>query len=300
MSIYNNEDMITWEELAPSMQELFKTLQSQLNFFDKRLLNEIDRAKATEKKIKDDGEVELDRKMQEIFGITNGKKGQVMRTNKSGLQIYADDHLFLCLNDIGTNSEYCYVYDFVNGTYKTNTGVTKELPWRSFYYNPKSQKLWWYEYPNEYREVKKSFSSADEVTSSTGATGAMEVIDFKYGTYDNHIRYAKIYSNGFCEQGGMYAVKKVLAQDENQFIDAYSRYVPLIIPYKDNKYIITLSQEFSYEPNRRGFDNQCICTLSSEPNRFIACIERSYDINYVGYRCEGFIDLVSNGYNVED
>jgi hypothetical protein len=298
MSEYNKEDMVTWEELAPSLQELFKTLQSQLNFFDKRLLGEIDRAKAAEKKIKDDGEDALAKKIQELFGITDGKKGQVMRTNKSGLKIYADDHLFLCQKDIGTNPNYCYAYDFEAGTYKSNTGATKELPWRSFFYNPKSQKLWWYEYPHEYVEVKKTFSSADEVTSGTGATGAMEVIDFKNDTYDSHIRYTKVYSNGFCEQGGMYAVKKSLAQDQGQFIDAYSRYVPLKIPYRDSKYIITLSQEFSYEPNSRGFDNQCICTLSSQPNRFVACIETSYDINYVGYRCEGFIDLLANGYNV--
>lgn len=298
MSIFGKEDNITWEELSPATQELFKSLQSQLFFFDKRLEAEIARATAEEKRIKDEGEDKLSKKIQELFGIENGQKGQVMRTNRSGLKIYADDHLFLCQNDIDTDPMYCYAYDFEAGTYKDNTGTTKELPWRSYYYNPKSQKLWFYTYPKEYIEIKATFSSATEVDTGTGATGAMEIIDYKSDSYDSHIRYAKIYSNGFCEQGGYYAVKKTLAQDQSQFIDAYSRYVPLKIPYKDTKYIITLSQEFSYEPNSRGFDNMCICTLNSQTNRFIGLIETEYDINYVGYRCEGFIDLAANGYTV--
>lgn len=296
MSIYTKEDMITWEELSPSLQELFKTLQSQLNFFDKRLLGEIDRAKAEEKRIKEKGEADLAKKIQELFGIENGQRGQVMRTNKSGFKIYADDHLFLCQKDIASDPNYCYSYNFETGTYKTNTGATKELPWRSFYYNPKSQKLWWYEYPKEYIEVKKTFSSASEVSSGTGVTGAMEIIDFITDTYDGHIRYCKVYSNGFCEQGGMYAVKKSLMQDQSLFIDNARRYVPLMKAYRDSKYIITLSQEISYQAHGRGFGNECICTISSQPNRFIACLENDYDINYDGYRCEGFIDLVANGY----
>ena len=92
-----------------------------------------------------------------------------------------------------------------------------------------------------------------------------------------------------------------MAQDQTQFIDAYSRYVPLLMTYLDNKYIITLSQEGNHFPNTKGYQNECLCTTESFPNRFIACIERGtespYFINYVGYRCEGFIDLASNGYN---
>lgn len=297
MSIYNEEDRITWGELAPSLQELFKTLQSQLAHFDKRLFDEIERAKAEEQKIKNKGEQELEQKIQEFFGITSGKKGQVLRTNKSGLALYVDDHLFLCQKDIDTDPDYCYEYDFDEGTYKNHLGQTKDLPWRSFYYNPKSQKLWWYKFPKDYIEVKKTFSSADEVTSGTGATGAMEVIDFKTDMFDKHLRYCKVYSNGFCEQGGMYAHVPANSSDDTQFIDTYSRYVPLMLPYKDSTYIITLSQEFGVEPNSHGHHNRAVCTVSSEPSRFIAV--RCYDnyMPYSGYRTEGFIDLAANGYD---
>lgn len=299
MSIYTEEDRITWGELAPSFQELFKTLQSELAFFDKRLAGEIERAKAEEARIKKKGEEDLEKKIKEIFGIPDGKKGQVLRTNKSGLALYVDDHLFLCQKAVGTDPNYCYAYDFDAGTYKNHLGQTKELPWRSFYYSPKSQKLWWYKFPKDYIEIKKTFSSADEVTSGTGVTGAMEVIDFGNDLYDNHLRYYKVYTNGWCEQGGYYAHQVANFTNPALKIDDTKRYVPLKIPYKDSKYIITLSQQFTYEPNSRGFMNECITTISNEPSRFIACLEDSFDIDYSGYRTEGFIDLAANGYNVD-
>ena len=297
MSIYTKEDMIAWEELSPSLQELFKALQSQLNFFDKRLLGEIDRATTEEKRIKDEGEEYLAKKIQEIFGIENSQKGQILRTNRSGFNIYTDDHLFLCQKDISKNSssdlEICYEYDFEKGTYKTITGDIKELPWRSFYYDTKLQKLWWYEYPNEYTEIKKSFSNETEASEDNDE---MRIIDFITDRYDDQIRHCKVYSNGFCEQGGMYAVKKSLMQDQSLFIDNTKRYVPLMKEYKDDKYIVTLSQEISYQASKRSFGNECICTISNQPNMFVACLENEYDINYDGYKCEGFIDLVANGY----
>jgi len=292
MSTYTADDRIYWELISPSVQELFKTIQSEFNFFNRRLLDEIARAKAAEDILKDN----LDKKIKELFGLDGGEKGQVLRTNRSGLSLYCDDHCFLVQKNLDIDPDFFYNYDFTTGKALDSNNNLIDLPWRSFYYNPKSQKFWWYKFPNDFTEIKVTFSSADEVDDSQGATGVMELLDMGTDFYDGKLRYYKIYTNGWCEQGGSYAHVTKNAEDPTQFVNANSRYVPLKKPYQDAKYIITLSQEFCELPNGYSHNNKAVSILDLYPDKILAVADASNYMPYSSYRTEGFVDLVALGY----
>ena len=88
---FNPENRITWEELAPSLQELFKNLQSQIT-------REVERAKQVEEEIKDAIETLT-------FGMFNGGKGQVLKIDIPGMSAKPDDnfHVMRMVSDgLGT------------------------------------------------------------------------------------------------------------------------------------------------------------------------------------------------------
>ena len=88
---FNPENRITWEELAPSLQELFKNLQSQITReverarneelrLDRKIDDEIARAKSEERRIETKLDKEIDRSTQEdedIHEELDGIKDQI-------------------------------------------------------------------------------------------------------------------------------------------------------------------------------------------------------------------------------
>jgi len=101
---FNPENRITWEELAPSLQELFKNLQSQITReverarneelrLDRKIDDEIARAKSEERRIEDKLDDEIDRSTQEdqdIHDELDEIKDQLDPNNPDGAKEIAE------------------------------------------------------------------------------------------------------------------------------------------------------------------------------------------------------------------
>ena len=115
MPSFNLENKITWMELAPSLQELFKNLQSQIiterdraiqreKELDKKIDDETKRAKAAEKTLQDNIDKEAQDRKDAIakiknssgIGLPSGFAGQVIKLNESSDDLIADDDFREC------------------------------------------------------------------------------------------------------------------------------------------------------------------------------------------------------------
>lgn len=232
--MFEREDKITWHELDPNVQSLFLGLETQRDNARQALNDEI----ARETKATDDIIASIDTMKSDQFGLA-GIRGQVVKYGGSGQPLYADDHFFKIEKDMGVDPAVFYEYDMDTGFYTTVNGTQKELPPRSFLYEDSSERLWYYVKPGKYFKIKERYSKVTD--TSTVFTNA-NLYDSGFDTYDQHVRYFKIYDNGWCEQVGAYSHYNpdMEAQDR---INYYNRYVRFAVPYKDINYIVTLGGE---------------------------------------------------------
>jgi len=119
---YSTEHKVSWHELAPSLQEMFKALQSQIA----SIYSDLDK----EKKERENGIRNLYQTLREIKGklpatdYDHGLDGQVKRLDADNNKTFWSDYIFFTTTPI-TNCE-------------------GEVPERSLVYNPVSHKLYWF------------------------------------------------------------------------------------------------------------------------------------------------------------
>lgn len=90
---YNLENGVSWEEISPSLKKYFKDTQASISKLNENLNKQIRDAKQREK----DAEAAIKKAIDEFnldyLGLA-GAKGQVVRTDVVGGQLYADDNFF--------------------------------------------------------------------------------------------------------------------------------------------------------------------------------------------------------------
>ena len=202
---FNLENKITWMELAPSLQELFKDLQSQV-------VKERERAQKEEKDIKDKIEPLL--KLVNMINTT-GSDGQVVKINRTAKEFYPHDELVF-LNAVDTkvdlqNSLSCppldtvsdkrlydllndklYNYDYTTKTWveDTTSKPSDILSKRIFIFNPDLSKLYFYTdltkvdelSVNNLSNTKPSYWPASRTYGNALMSGMVNRIDKEYNT----------------------------------------------------------------------------------------------------------------------
>lgn len=290
---FREEDKVGWHELAPSVQKLFRDgLDKHIQKSRQDLNDEIEREKAAIEKIKNDIINAINKYKSDQFGLA-GVKGRVVKHNL-GQPMYCDDHFFNIATSQGNKDEWLYEYNFTTGKYKDKNGVVKDIPYRSFLYNADFEKLWYYWEPGRFEEIKWRYVKK----TVTMTTNPINLLTSGFDTYDQHIRYYKIYDNGWCEQVGAYSHYNPDMEVDDR-INYFNRYVKLKIPYKDTNYIITIGGEIWPETAR-------LCTHGygiylKEKNRFRPSIcgnQVNVHWRYSTYHAAGFVDLKALGFNV--
>ena len=87
------ENQVSWAELAPSLQHVFKNIQSVVTKLNEDLDLHIKNAKDREKETEDAIKKAIDEFDLDYLGLS-GAKGQVIRTDISGGRLYADNNFF--------------------------------------------------------------------------------------------------------------------------------------------------------------------------------------------------------------
>ena len=158
---YSTEHKVTWNELSPSLQEMFKVLQSQIA----SISYDIDE----EKKERESEIRELKRLLNTIKGkfpttdYANGLDGQVKRLDADNNKTFWGDYVFI-----------------------TNTSINNcegEVPNRSLVYNPNIHKFWWFVNNNSHQLI--------EINPNASETPIIPVEDTQNIQY---AKYTPIYS----------------------------------------------------------------------------------------------------------
>lgn len=295
---FNEECKVTYNVLAPSLQKLFKDgLNKHLANSNQNLNDEIERETKAIAKVKQDILDAIDKFKSDQFGCA-GVRGRVLKYDIQSL--YADDHFFNIDLSQGNNPEWLYKYNFVTGKCFDSTGQEIDIPWRSFLYDESMEKFWYYWYPGKFEEIKWRYVKK----GNSGSTSPTNLLTSGFDTYDKHVRYYKIYDNGWCEQVGAYAHTKKDMSNQSEWISSggdnyHTRYVTFKIPYKDTNYIFTCGGEI----------NQPICThayltWTKYPDKIYVGVCGGGTGNSVGhwyystYHAAGFVDLQALGFNV--
>ena len=211
---------------------------------------------------------------------------------------YLDDQDHLMRpNDIIVDFNTIYEFDFKTGTYKNGrTLQIEDIPLRSFVYNGLTEQFYWYKQPNEYSEIKPTYIV--DPTKSTNTSGPFSLIDSGYDEYDGYLRYYRVYTNGWCEQGGYSAqtTSKIGSINvKSGYNDAAHPqkvincvYVPFKIPFKKaGEYLVSFSKRIN-SSNNTG-NNLSIGIIE----KFIDRMAIGYDVSTTGvfYHAEGYVNL---------
>ena len=286
--MFNPEDKVGWNELAPSLQELFsKGLEKHIADSRKNLNDEIDREIRDINKVKQDILDNINKFKSDQFGC-GGIKGKVLKCDSTSL--YADDHFFNINYSQGTEPDWLYGYNLISGECCDSSGNKKEIPYRSFLYEPASERLWYYWSPNRFVEIKESYINKNYIYG----INPIKLIASGFDTYENHDRYFKLYDNGWCEQAGAYSHYKSDLDKESNWIDYHNRYVDFKIPYKDTDYIVTVGGELW--PYTTDVCTHGYCTYLKETNRMrVSICGNTIDVHwrYTNYYAAGFTDLTT-------
>lgn len=200
---------------------------------------------------------------------------------------YLDDQKHLWRpNDIIVDFNTIYEYDFKTGKYLDGRTLTVEdIPLRSFVYNNLTEQLFWYKQPGQFVDIKKSFV-VDPTTDKTNNSGPFGLIDSGYDEYDGHLRYFRVYTNGWCEQGGYFSHVQSEMTDPSLWVSTSRIYVKFKIPFKSADYLVTYANHAA--------------SVNTGPNWSIALVEKKIDRMLCGnstaskgsfYHAEGYVDL---------
>lgn len=291
--MFYEESKVGWTELAPSLQALFKDgLEKHVSNSRKNLNDEIEREKNAIKKIQDDIIDNINRIKSDQFGA-GGVKGRVLKYDLSSL--YANDHFFNIEITQGNKPDWLYRYNFTSGECYDNNGVKTEIPWRSFLYEPSTERLWYYWEPEKYEEIKLRYIKK----TTTSTTNPSNLLTSGFDTYDKHVRYYKIYDNGWCEQVGGYSHYQPDLSNTNDWRQYYCRYVTFKIPFKDTNYIATIGGELW--PYTTSVCTHGYGTYTKYPDRMMVSIcggNPDEHWRFSTYHVAGFVDLQALGYNI--
>ena len=196
---------------------------------------------------------------------------------------YLDDQDHLMRpNDIIVDFNTIYEFDFKTGTYKNaRTLQIEDIPLRSFVYNELTEQFYWYKQPNEFTQIKPSYI-VDPTKPNSGTTGPFSLIDSNYDEYDDHLRYCRVYNNGWCEQGG-YA-KSIPSRVVNGVLMLQ---VFFKIPFKTADYLVTFSKRVKVATSTG--DNRSIGIWEKKLDRMLVGYDTTGD--GVFYHAEGYVDL---------
>lgn len=291
--IFNGEeDKITYYELAPSLQKLFNDgLEKHLTKSNKNLDDEIEREKKAIAKVKQDILDAIDTFKSDQFGV-GGVKGRVLKFDIASL--YADDHFFNMDLSQGNKPEWLYRYNFITGKCYDHTGKQIDIPWRSFLYDESTEKFWYYWYPGKFEEIKSRYIKK----TTTNTTNPINLLTSGFDTYDKHVRYYKIYDNGWCEQVGGYSHYQPDLSDQSDWRQYYCRWVKFKIPYKDTNYIITCGGELwpgTPDACTHGYGTY---TKYNDKILMSICGNDGKHWRFSTYHVAGFVDLKALGLNV--
>ena len=207
---------------------------------------------------------------------------------------YLDDQDHLMRpNDIIVDFNTIYEFDFKTGTYKNGrTLQIEDIPLRSFVYNGLTEQFYWYKRPNEYTEIKPSYI-VDPNKSDSSDSGPFSLIDSNYDEYDGYLRYYRVYTNGWCEQGGYSKADgnvgtipvKNFANTSIKVVNCI--YVPFKIPFKTTDYLVSFSKRTKTASNTGS--NFSIGIYE----KFTDEMAIGYDTTTEGsfYHAEGYVDL---------
>lgn len=286
--MFNPEDKVGIDELAPSLQELFiKGLERHITVSNKNLNDEIDREARAINKVQQDILDAINKFKTDQFGC-GGVKGRVLKYDITSL--YADDHFFNIDSSQGNKTDWLYKYNFVTGKCCDRSGNQIDIPYRSFLYEPATERLWYYWSPNRVEEIKGRYIKK----TSTLVTNPINLLTSGFDTYEKHVRYFKLYDNGWCEQVGAYSHYQPDLDKASNWINYHNRYVDFRIPYKDTNYIVTVGGELW--PYTTGACTHGYCTYLKETNRMrVAICGNSIDFHwrYTTYHVAGFTNLTA-------
>lgn len=204
-------------------------------------------------------------------------------TCSNDCNFYLDDQDHLMRpNDIIVDFNTIYEFDFKTGTYKNGrTLQIEDIPLRSFVYNELTEQFYWYKQPNEFTQIKSSYI-VDPTKPSSGTTGPFSLIDSNYDEYDDHLRYCRVYNNGWCEQGG-YA-KSIPSRVSGGKLQVFFK-----IPFKTADYLVTFSKRVKVVTSTG--DQRSIGIWEKQVDKMLVGYDTTGD--GVFYHAEGYVDLTT-------